>query len=181
MSQAAKCQRGKAAFAARLRLVMATKKKATTKKATTKKAAKKKATKKPSKVTDIRAEIARYSKSNAYVAHHYAEAVCVCGGRSFALQVDDDEGAAVRACAGCKAEHPIGDSDEYLDGAELEECECPCGNGTFAITVAVSLYEGSEDVRWLYLGCQCTACELAAVYADWKNEFNGYRELLAKV
>ena len=82
---------------------------------------------------------------------------------------------------GCMAEHPIGDSNEYLDEAELEECACPCGGKEFEITVGVSLYEESEDVRWLYLGCRCPKCGLTAVYGDWKNEFNGYRDLLARV
>jgi hypothetical protein len=51
----------------------------------------------------------------------------------------------------------------------------------FEITVAVSLYADSEGVRWLYIGCRCPACGITAVYGDWKNEFDGYRELLAMV
>ena len=47
------------------------------------------------------------------------------------------------------AEHPIGDSSEYLKDAELEECACPCGSEEFEITVGVSLYEDSNDVRWM--------------------------------
>ncbi len=97
------------------------------------------------------------------------------------MQLDENEGAAVRVCAKCKAEHPIGDSDEYLEDAELEECACPCGNEEFEVTVGVSLYEDSEDVRWLYLGCRCPKCGLAACYGDWKNEYIGYRELLKRV
>ncbi len=130
---------------------------------------------------DIRAELARYSKANAYVAHHFADAVCECGGRRFRLAVDDAEGAAVRTCADCNRSHPMGDSADYLEGASLEECECPCGKDAFEITAAVSLYRGSDDVRWIYLGCRCVACGLVAVYADWKNEYDGYRELLAKI
>ena len=130
---------------------------------------------------DIRAEVLRYSKENAYPAHHFADSLCACGGKRFRLSLDDTEGAAVRTCVGCNSEHPIGDSDEYLEDAELEECACPCGGEEFEITVGVSLYEGSEDVRWLYVGCRCPACELTAVYGDWKNEFNGYRDLLARV
>jgi hypothetical protein len=57
----------------------------------------------------------------------------------------------------------------------------PCGGEEFEITVGVSLYEGSEDVRSLYIGCRCPGCGLSAVYGDWKNEFNGYRDLLARV
>jgi hypothetical protein len=130
---------------------------------------------------DIRPELLRYSKRNEYPVQHFADAVCTCGGRLFTLEVDDDEGAAVRACVGCKDRHPIGDSADYLDEAELEKSECVCGEDVFEITAAVSLYDDSEDVRWLYLGCRCPACGLTGCYGDWKNEFNGYQELLRNV
>jgi hypothetical protein len=130
---------------------------------------------------DIREEMLRYSKLNDYVAHHFADAVCTCCSKVFGLWIDNDEGAAVRKCAACNSEHPIGDSDEYLEEAEIEECACPCGGEKFEITVGVSLYDDSEDVRWLYLGCRCPACGLTAMYGDWKNEFDGYQELLLRV
>jgi hypothetical protein len=130
---------------------------------------------------DIRAEVLRYGKENGYSAHHFADSLCACGGKRFRLSLDDTEGAAVRTCVECDSKRPICDSDEYLEDAELEKCACPCGGEEFEITVGVSLYEGSEDVRWLYFGCRCPACGLTAVYGDWKNEFNGYRDLLARV
>ncbi|HEX4610881.1 MAG TPA: hypothetical protein VH092_22010 [Urbifossiella sp.] len=132
--------------------------------------------------TDIRTEIARYSQKAGYPAEHFADAVCPCGGRVFALYLDATAGVASRVCTACDAgAHPIGDSAEYQDEAEEEECACPCGEEAFEITVGVSLYPDGEDVRWLYLACRCPACGLTAVYGDWKNEFNGYRELLARV
>jgi len=130
---------------------------------------------------DIREDMLRYSKANIYQAQHFVDAICRCGARLFKLALDETEGAAVRICVQCRCEHPIGDNTEYLEDAELEECACPCGNEEFEIVVGVSLYEDSEDVRWLYLGCRCPTCGLTAVYGDWKNEFNGYRELLARV
>ncbi len=130
---------------------------------------------------DIREDMLRYSKANIYQAQHFCDATCKCGGKLFKLALDETEGAAVRTCAQCISEHPIGDSGEYLEDAELEECACPCGGEEFEITVGVSLYEGSEDVRWLYLGCRCPKCGLAAVYGDWKNEFSGYQVLLNRV
>lgn len=131
---------------------------------------------------DIRTEIARYSKDIGYLATHFADAVCGCGGKVFSLYLDEDSGVASRLCIGCGAEpHPIGDSAEYIDEAEEEDCACPCGGEEFEITVGVSLYPDSEDVKWLYLGCRCPKCGLTAVYGDWKNEFNGYQELLARV
>ena len=77
--------------------------------------------------TDIRDEVLEYSKANAYLAHHFAEAACKCGGQIFTLLLDDNAGVAVRRCVRCAAEHPVGDSDEYLQDAELKECACPCG------------------------------------------------------
>lgn len=131
---------------------------------------------------DIRAEIVRYSKENGYPAEHFADAKCGCGGKVFGLLLDDTAGFASRVCIACDAEaHPIGDSAEFMAEAKEEEAACPCGEEAFEITVGVSLYADSEDVRWLYLGCRCPACGLTAVYGDWKNEFNGYRELLAQV
>jgi hypothetical protein len=130
---------------------------------------------------DTREELLRYSQVNGYRAHHFAEAKCACGHGVFQLRLDDNEGAAVRHCTACSKEHAIGDSADFLADAELEECACPCGAGELEITVGVSLHADSEDVRWLYLGCRCPACGLTAVYGDWKNEFNGYRDLLDRV
>jgi hypothetical protein len=130
---------------------------------------------------NIRDEILRYSKRNEYPAHHFADAVCGCGGRLFVLRMDGVAGAAVRKCLACRDEHPIGDSGEYLDESQLQMYECVCLENVLEITVGVSLYDDSEDVRWLYVGCRCPKCALTGVYGDWKNEFNGYRELLARV
>jgi hypothetical protein len=130
---------------------------------------------------DIQDELLRYSQKNGYPAAYYADAVCSCGGKVFNLTLDDTAGAAVRSCAACKAEHPIGNSDEYLEDAELEECECPCGSSGFEITVGVALFQDSQDVKWLYIGCRCENCGLTACYGDWKNEYIGFRKLLNQV
>lgn len=130
---------------------------------------------------DIRTEVLRYSKVHGYPASHFADAICACGGRQFQLSLDENEGAAVRRCAACGNTHPIGDSCAYLADAALEECGCPCGNDDLEITAGVALYPDAGDVRWLYLGCRCPRCGLAAVYGDWKNEFAGYAALLAQV
>jgi len=128
---------------------------------------------------DIRVELQDYS-AKSYPVQHFAEAVCVCGGCRFRLTVDDTEGAAVRECVSCGHKHPVGDSAEYLEDAELEECECPCGQAAFELTVGVALYPKSEDVRWIYLGCRCVGCGLVGCYGDWKNEYEGYQDLLAR-
>ena len=129
---------------------------------------------------DIRTDLRRYSKGG-YPVQHFADAVCQCGHNRFLLKLDDNEGAAVRTCVACNQERPIGESADYLDGAELQECECPCGASVFEITAGVSLYSDSDDVRWLYLGCRCSSCGLLGCYGDWKNEFEDFEKLLARV
>lgn len=129
---------------------------------------------------DIRAELVRYSEGN-YPAEHFADALCTCGGQTFALAVDDNEGAAIRTCSACSASHPMGDSAEFIDDAVLEDCECPCGGKTFEITVGVALHPQQNAVKWLYIGCRCPRCRITACYAEWKNEFEDYRELLKLV
>jgi hypothetical protein len=131
--------------------------------------------------TDIPEEILRYSKKNGYVAEHFADAVCKCSGRVFVILLDGNEGAAARTCIECNYQHPIGDSEEYLDEADLHQCECLCAAETFEVTVGVSLYLESDDVRWLYLGLRCSQCGLTGVYGDWKNEYIDYRKLLEMV
>lgn len=131
--------------------------------------------------SDIRTELARYSKLNEYPVDHFADAVCVCGGRVFRIRVDDNEGAAIRTCVACLNEHTIGDSADFLANAELEQSGCCCNAEEFEVTVGVSLYPESEDVRWLYLGCRCPKCGLTGCYGDWKNEFQGYRQLLKQI
>jgi hypothetical protein len=130
---------------------------------------------------DLRDELRDYSRANAYVAKHYADAICTCGNGAFKVLLDNEEGAAVRVCTACGESHPIGDSGEYLAEAHLTTCVCPCGAVTFEVSVGVALYRGSEDVKWLYIGCRCIQCGLVACYGDWKNEFEGYQTLLARV
>ena len=127
---------------------------------------------------DIQTFLTEYANSNEYPIAHFADARCTCVNSTFQLWIDDTEGAAIRVCTACKVEHPMGDRAEYLEDAELGEAECPCGSNSFEITVGVALYEESEDVKWLYLGCRCTQCSLVACYGHWKNEYIGYRELL---
>ena len=64
--------------------------------------------------SDISEVLIKYSQEG-YIAEHFQDAICSCGHREFRLFVDDNEGAAVRICASCEKEHPIGDSAEYLE------------------------------------------------------------------
>ena len=130
---------------------------------------------------DIRSELVRYSELNGYVAEHFADARCDCAATTFKLGLDENAGVAVRFCQSCGGELGMADSNDYFDEAEIYIAECTCGGDIFEITLGVALYADSEDVRWLYVGCRCPACNLAGCYGDWKNEFIGYQKLLSNV
>ena len=130
---------------------------------------------------DIQSVLIDYSKANEYPIQHFSNAICSCGNKTFKLFSDENEGAAVRECIKCKTEHPIGDSEEYLESAKLEQHECLCESEEFEITAGISLYKDSDDVRWFYIGCRYPKCKLIGCYCDWKNEYLGYKELLDKI
>ncbi len=132
---------------------------------------------------DIRDELLRYSKlagNGSYHIEHFVDAKCTCDSRVFKISIDDDEGVAIRTCIECDHEHPIGDSEEFLEDATPEECQCPCGNEEFELSGGVSLYTDSDCVKWFYIGCRCVRCGLVACYGDWKNQFDGYQKFLAR-
>ncbi len=137
-------------------------------------------------LADLREELARYSDLNGYPIDNFTDAQCKCGNDSFYFLTDEDEGVAVRRCSTCDGEHMMGDSADYADDAEVGQHTCVCEGEIFQITAGVHRYRNQDDslsldVRWLYLGCRCVECGLVGCFADWKNEYNGYEQLLAMI
>jgi hypothetical protein len=130
---------------------------------------------------DIRGELVRYGKLDDEVPTQFKDVICKCGSIVFRLQMDEEEGAAIRTCAECGTSQGIGDSDDYLNEANLEPRECVCGGDVFEITIGVSVYEGSDDARWLYVGCRCPVCGALGNYGDWSSEFPDYTKLFERV
>ncbi|MEZ6040119.1 MAG: hypothetical protein R3C20_06415 [Planctomycetaceae bacterium] len=135
---------------------------------------------------DIRSELERYSDRNAYPVDDFTDIRCDCGNDTFHFLTDENAGVAIRRCSNCGCEHLMGDSADFVDEAEPSQHECICEGDVFQITAGIHRYRNqddslSHDVRWLYLGCHCPTCGLVGCYADWKNEYNGYTELLAKM
>lgn len=77
--------------------------------------------------------------------------------------------------------HLIGDSQDYADEAEFGAHKCICGKEAFELLSGVALYDGSNDVRWYYIGCRCASCNLVGVFADWKCEAGQADLFLSKV
>ncbi|WP_254510566.1 hypothetical protein [Anatilimnocola floriformis] len=130
---------------------------------------------------DIRDELVRVGKLNDEIPTHFQDVRCSCGANLFRLKMDDEQGVAVRTCGTCQAEHPIGDSAEYLPGADLQESCCVCDAELFELTVGVSLYPDSNDVCWVYIGCRCPACGVTGNYGDWSSEAGDVGEYLKQV
>ena len=118
---------------------------------------------------------------NGYPLHHFRLCGCRCGNAVFLLDLDDASGVAVRTCTSCGVRHFIADSEEYVEEAELERGECPCGSKSLQLGVGVSLYEGSDDVKWLYLGGRCATCGMVAAWGDWRCDAGNYLGLLDRV
>jgi hypothetical protein len=129
---------------------------------------------------DTKAEVLRFSNLNGYPADRFSESVCTCGSHCFKLESDEEAGAAKRTCAACGSTHFMGDSAEYASDANLENHECACGNEEFRLMSGVALYDESNDVRWFYIGCLCTKCNLVGVFADWKCEAGDAEAFLAE-
>lgn len=125
-------------------------------------------------VTELRAEVQRYAAANGHPVGVDHVPTCACGAAvGHHLTVDDEEGAAMLTCARCQARGFVGDSEQYLPaGAQHPDLfrECVCRAQTFEVLVGAALYEGSQDVRWWYVGARCMRCGCLGVYGDWKDD-----------
>lgn len=125
------------------------------------------------------AEYLRDFAAGGYAVDDVAESVCAsCGGRRFRVHADDEAGCVRRTCVDCAAEAFVADSADAVEDATLEECECPCGAGEFAVAVGFARLRDGE-VRWVSIGLRCLADGTLGVYADWKIDYGPSTHLLA--
>jgi hypothetical protein len=111
-------------------------------------------------------------RAGGYPVAHVREVVCAaCSGRTFSVLVDVDEQGSAVTCEACGEQVAIADSEEYLDEAELEECQCPCGGESFAAAVGYALTSDATDVRWISLALLCRSDGQIGVYTDWKIDY----------
>jgi len=130
-------------------------------------------------VDDLREYLEAYSADN-YCIHEFRPAKCKCGGETFELLADDDEGCAKRTCTSCAIGKFICDSEEYWSDATPEQCKCiECGSTSANIGVGFSLYEDGE-VRWLYVGERCANCGILGCLAGWKIAYSPSKQLLER-
>jgi hypothetical protein len=134
-----------------------------------------------SEPVDIQGFLTAYS-SEGYKVDEFRLARCECGCEVFHLDADDTEGAARRECVKCGKVHFICDSEEYWGETDPERCTCvECGSEAFNVGVGFSLYEDTEDVRWLYVGERCVTCGILGCFAGWKVAYGPSHHLLDSV
>lgn len=120
---------------------------------------------------DIKQYLDAYS-ADAYPANEFRQAKCGCGGETFELFADDDEGCAKRVCTSCREEHFICDSEEYWPEAGPERWKCvECGSTSANVGVGFSLYEDGE-IHWLYVGERCSNCGILGCVTGCKVAYS---------
>lgn len=112
-------------------------------------------------------EIKRYANLVGYAPTQIKDQNCSCGEELFSVVSDEDEGGAYLNCKNCDSEVDVLASKRYI--GEPVQNICNCGEKHMKVAVGYALYPDSTDVRWVYLGCECTKCNLVGVYADWQE------------
>jgi hypothetical protein len=129
---------------------------------------------------DALAEYLRVLTQDEYSVDRVLEPKCSCGGATFRLVCDQDEGVARRACVRCGTEAFIADSEDYAADADLQPVSCVCGGAEFQLAVGFAFREGG-DVRWITLGLRCVQCGVLGSPADWKIDYSPTDHLLAQI
>ncbi|MBG6165190.1 hypothetical protein [Roseibium album] len=114
----------------------------------------------------LRKRMLRYSEANGYPISRYENIRCKCGQSELRLFSDDTQGGAYAECPTCQTQIDIMDSREYVE--DLFHNVCSCCQKELLLNIGVAVYDdGSDDVRWVYIGGLCRKCNLAGVYVDW--------------
>lgn len=112
--------------------------------------------------------VLRYSKANGYPVSRHEVIRCNCGQSELRLFSDDTQGGAYAECPNCDTQIDIMDSREFAEDPVHNVCSCL--NKELLLSVGIAVYDdGSEDVRWVYVGGLCRKCNLAGVYTDWQE------------
>jgi hypothetical protein len=94
-------------------------------------------------IDDLRAELVRFSQANGYPAEVFFQPTC-------ALETISQSYG--------RGSEQVGDST----------CDCALDEQPGQLLVGGSLFPGSEDLRWVYVGWRAPSCGLLRVYAHWQ-------------
>lgn len=103
-----------------------------------------------------------------------------CGGGTFSLRVDADEGCAERSCVACGVKVLMLDSADALEDADMTKLRCRPGHTAFNLAVGFA-YRDDGDIRWVCLGCRCVTDGILGAVAEWKIDYTPSGHLLSAV
>lgn len=129
---------------------------------------------------DIEDYLRAYSADGYPVARVIIAECRDCGSRSFSVRVDDVEGCAERTCTECGRTELMSDSAKFVDHAELEGAQCPCGGEIFNVAGGFALRDNG-DIRWVYVGLRCQADGVLGCYGEWKIDYSPTSHLFTQV
>ncbi len=125
------------------------------------------------------AEYLREYEAGGYSVAESLEVTCAdCGGSTFRLHADGEEGFVERTCASCGSAHLMLDSADYQEDAEPEAVVCPCGYDLYEVAVGLAL-RPEGDIKWVSVGIRCTRDGVLASCADWKIDYSPTEHLRA--
>jgi hypothetical protein len=120
-------------------------------------------------------------RAGGYAVERVVHARCSgCGGSTFDLAVDDEQGYAERTCTSCAARFVMLDAADVDDEADSDGAGCPCGNETFEVAVGFAT-RADGDVRWVSVGARCVSDGILGAYTDWKIDYSPTAHLFDRV
>lgn len=125
---------------------------------------------------DLQMVLQLFSEEGDKPVDRFNDVVCECGHDSFRVSIDEEAKCAVRTCIECDESHFITQNEKSLEVAELNQCDCFCGEQAFQFSAAMTLLSNRHHIDWLYLGLRCTACGVMGCYADWQCEPEEYSD-----
>lgn len=116
-------------------------------------------------------------KKHSYPINHYVSLRCSCGTDEFAVRADPQEGACETKCVACKRTRFVADSEQYAGQATMKGVRCECKAQRFQVGVGF-WRDTKKEVRWIFVGARCVACDLLRAVADWKIDYTPSRHLV---
>ena len=101
-----------------------------------------------------------------------------CGGDSFELRVDQNEGAIQVICTACGTKKILLDCGDIWVDAKPKRKKCSVCKTSKSFNVRVGFVRRENgSVKWVYIGNRCTECGTLGSYLDWKIDYEPTDEM----
>jgi hypothetical protein len=132
-------------------------------------------------VQDLKDEVQRYARENAFEVSEFKHHACSCGCQTFRVDSDEKVNVAERICAGCGDAKKIGERASLDISPKMTPNICFCDSSSFNVVSGLSRYPNSTRARWYYIGLLCTSCGMIGVYVDHRVLSGSVHEIESRV